>query len=714
VSDRARELLILVLGVGLVVLAATLTDRIFEAEFDPWPAVLAPIVPGIAALALPREHWGIRIPAQVLVVLGCASAAVVHVDGTLPSDLVRAAVRGPAIIMSSEWPAPDRPIATVTMVLLASLAGATAAELARSGRFAVAVLAPGVAVIGICAYLAAPAGPPPIGFLVVWIAGAVALLALAAGRGPRPRLRGRPAEEAPRRIGTGWAGTAAVVGLAVLVPVLSASTIDEGDRYDPREDRDDPSDPAEEISPLAVVQEVREREPQEDQFTVSTAQFPRWRQVALTRYDGRAWMPSDDFRPAGRELPVDRGDPEQEVTASVRLDTLTGRWLPSVDGVVGVSTDVRIDHEDSGLLSETPLQPGFEYQLTVRPVEASGDDLQSSTATTPESPLMPGVALPPEVLQLATQITAGAQTDYERALRIAEHLRESYDLDSEAPAGHTLGQLRLFLEQTQRGREEQFVAAYGLLATAVGLPVRISVGWALPEAATGPVLLQNANLDAWPEVEFRGLGWRVFDPVPLVETPLEDAVTPAVPESQTDIGPTPTTLPPPPVSTVVPEDEDAEAAAGGGVSLVARVGVGVLGVLAALALYVGGVLLAKARKRRRRRAEQAGHRAVSGAFVSGTDTLIDLGGRVSPVSTDREIVGTVQVDSEVDTAPLRRLADRSTRAVYSASVATLDDVDAAWDELATFEEDLRKRTGWARWTRGRLSLRSLRRGLRPW
>ncbi len=713
-SERVRGLLIWALGVGLVVLAATLTDRIFEAVYDPTLAVLAPLVPGVAALLLPRERWAIRIPAQVLIVAACGAAAVVREDGALLGDLARAAVRGPAIILSSEWPAPDRPIATITMVLFTALAGAVAAELARAQRFAVAVLAPSVAVIAICAFLAAPAGPPSVRFLAIWVIGAVTLLGLAAGRGPRARVRSRQGDELPRRVGTGWIGTAAVAALAVLVPVLSASTLEEGERYDPREDREDPTDPEDEISPLAVLQEVREREPEEDQFTVSSAQFPRWRQVALTRFDGRAWMPPDDFRPAGRELPVARGDVDAQVQVDVQIDTLSGRWLPSVDGVVGVSTAVRIDSRDSGLLSEGQLEPGFQYQLTIQPDEATDEDLLASTATEPQSPLLPGVVVPPEILQLATQITAGAETDYDRALRIAEYLRDNHALDSESPAGHTLGQVQLFLEQTQRGREEQFVAAYGLLASSVGLPVRISVGWALPESATGPVVLQNANLDAWPEVEFAGLGWRMFDPVPLVETPPEDTVTPAVPQSQTDVGPTPTTLPPPPVSTVAPEDEESEAAAGSGLSFATRAGLGLVGLLAVIGLYVGSVLLAKDRKRRRRRAAAAVHRGVSGAFVSGTDTLVDLGSSVRPSSTDREIVRSVQARSDVDTVALRRMAERSTKAVYSAGLATLDDVDAAWDDLDAFEGELRNQTGWARWTRGRLSLRSLRRGLRPW
>ena len=86
-SERVRELLIWAIGVGLVVLAATLTDRIFEAIYDPTAAVLAPLVPGIAALLLPRDRWAIRIPAQVLIVASCGAAAVVREDGTLPAVL---------------------------------------------------------------------------------------------------------------------------------------------------------------------------------------------------------------------------------------------------------------------------------------------------------------------------------------------------------------------------------------------------------------------------------------------------------------------------------------------------------------------------------------------------------------------------------------------------------------------------------------------------
>ena len=36
-----------------------------------------------------------------------------------------------------------------------------------------------------------------------------------------------------RRVGSGWVGTAAVAALAVMVPVLSANALEEGERYDP-------------------------------------------------------------------------------------------------------------------------------------------------------------------------------------------------------------------------------------------------------------------------------------------------------------------------------------------------------------------------------------------------------------------------------------------------------------------------------------------------
>ena len=59
-SERVRELLIWAIGVGLVVLAATLTDRIFEAVYDPtgpcwrrW-SLASPQL-------LPNDRWAIRI-----------------------------------------------------------------------------------------------------------------------------------------------------------------------------------------------------------------------------------------------------------------------------------------------------------------------------------------------------------------------------------------------------------------------------------------------------------------------------------------------------------------------------------------------------------------------------------------------------------------------------------------------------------------------------
>ena len=132
-----------------------------------------------------------------------------------------------------------------------------------------------------------------------------------------------------------------------------------------------------------------------------------------------------------------------------------------------------------------------------------------------------------------------------QALRISTYLRERYRLVSDSPAGHSLTVLQLFLERTKTGRDEQFVAAFGVLAAAAGLPVRISLGFDTEVDPDGGTVARSDDVLAWPEIEFADVGWVPFNPIPEGEdssaTTGGQAVAP-ISERPDDVPPT---VPPP-------------------------------------------------------------------------------------------------------------------------------------------------------------------------
>jgi hypothetical protein len=144
---------------------------------------------------------------------------------------------------------------------------------------------------------------------------------------------------------------------------------------------------------------------------------------------------------------------------------------------------------------------------------------------------------------------------------------------------------------------------------------------------------------------------------------------------------------------------------------VGKVAVGIGVVLLLVAGYLIAILRLKSRKRNRRRIDDESDRRTTGAFRSGLDTVIDLGGRVRPNKTDSELVSVGAATIDGDPEGLDRMAVFATQAVYDLDPPGDETSAEAWDELNRFERVVKERVGTWRWLKAKFSLRSLRRGL---
>ena len=102
-----------------------------------------------------------------------------------------------------------------------------------------------------------------------------------------------------------------------------------------------------------------------------------------------------------------------------------------------------------------------------------------------------GGTVPPDLSQLAEQISTGESSPYLRALALESFLVEHYRFAADAPSGHAYPNLRFFLFDDpraggQRGTSEQFAAAFAALGRLMGLPTRVVVGFRTP-AGGGPI-----------------------------------------------------------------------------------------------------------------------------------------------------------------------------------------------------------------------------------
>jgi transglutaminase-like putative cysteine protease len=686
-----------------VVVALLQSRRIFTAEYRVWPVVGAAVAVAAVALAVSSAHVILRVLCIVTASVGGAAAAVVSASGALPDDLVRAPLRGISDLVGTVWPSPPLAAGVGALAIAGCLCAGIAVDLVVR-RTPGTALIPSLALIGLVAMLSAPAGPPSMWSVAAYVAAALGVL------GSRTFAF---------RSSVASISAAVVIVAALCVPIVAGDRLlgdtATTDRYDPRLNVAPPADPRLGISPLARLDEWLSRTPAQAMFITTLVKPAPWRLVGLTRYDGRTWLPADDYRRAGSVL-APHDDLLPSSTVAVSIGDLDAVWLPSLDRTLSVSADVRVDGGRSGLLADVTPTSGTTYELSVQAGTVNPAQLANARATAATSPFIDGFDLSPELRGLATSITAGARTDFERAEAIATYLRDEFVLDVDSPPGHSIAVLDLFINQSRRGRDEQFVASYGLLAAAVGLPVRIAVGFDTVTSpdGTGTVALSD-HATAWPEVNFDDFGWVPFDPVPVAV----NVGAPALGDGAVAPTDDPTVTRPPTtavatVQTTVPDRApDGEAVAAPAASI-SNAAVGAAVGLAVLIVGIGGyiafILWVKSRRRRRRRdAPDPRDRAV-GAFASGIDVLIDLGASAPPAFTNAELVasGTHTVgESAAILAPVAALA---TEAVYAPEAVSVDAADQAWTSTERFEANTVDTVGRFRRLRAKASLRSLRRG----
>lgn len=248
--------------------------------------------------------------------------------------------------------------------------------------------------------------------------------------------------------------------------------------------------------------------------------------------------------------------------------------------------------------------------------------------------LPPG--LPPSLLRLAREVTAGASTDFERAWMLQSWFRDSgsFTYSTEVTTGHRALDLAAWLaDPTSRNHRtgycEQFAASMAVLARTLGMGSRVVWGFAPGRVVNGEVVVRDLNAHAWVELWIEGFGWVPFEPTPRSEilprsltSEFDTAaiaatlVTAPTPEQPPD-------TPPPP-----PPDRGADGPGWRATPLwTAGIAVFVLLSVAPLAKLVR-------RSRRKRRLSEG---EVSAAWDEIVDRLSDLGATISPAWTPLEL-----------------------------------------------------------------------------
>lgn len=456
------------------------------------------------------------------------------------------------------------------------------------------------------------------------------------------------------RVGMG----ALMVGVMVAAAIPAASLLGPtaSDRIVGRDVVEPPVDAREYPSPLSSYRHYNKD--LEDSSLIHVSNLPKEARVrlgAMDVYDGTTFGMSvantdgtAGYRRVGSTIPGRSAD-DAELETNVSTSQLLGPWVPTI-GQVHV---LRFDEGDPNAAAQ---QKGLNYDLwaetalTTGPAGEMGytmslsmprEHADSEYASVEATRYAGGdTNVPKDVDTLAAEHTTTARSDLEKARAIENFLHtDGYysndDTINSRPGSSQDRIQRMIGADMLVGDDEQYATLMALMLHSQGINARVVMG-AYREGTSGNVDLTGADMHAWVEVEFPGVGWATFDPTPpRDQQPTTQVNKPkSVPKPQVLQPPEPPEQPvelPPATRDQATDPHDPN-----GLHIpwmaIGTVSLSLLILLGPIVL----VLLAKSRRRKSRR-KAAAAEAVRGSWDELVDTAIDSGLVVEPHLTRQEV-----------------------------------------------------------------------------
>jgi transglutaminase-like putative cysteine protease len=412
-----------------------------------------------------------------------------------------------------------------------------------------------------------------------------------------------------------------------------------------------------------------------------------WTLVQLgpsTQVGNRAMRPAPGLA-AGTKVSHTR----TEVTLSQSVTGYGSRFgflpLPYAPSALRVSAGIwEEDNSTLMVYSAGTALSGLGYTVTSTeptPGAAQLDQLSSYPASIADNYLGFPAGTNGQLTSLAQQITKGATTPYQKALKLQSYFTSgafTYDLNVTLP--DSVQGLTQFLFTVKAGFCQQFAFAMAALARLVGIPSRIAVGYTAGSAIGKKTWkVTTADAHAWPELYFTGVGWLRFEPTPGGPTGQGTATVPQyAPVSTSGSG---TTTPPSDLGGAPGGTGAPGGLAGirpGSGDTTARAAVhhphsNAPWILLGIAAFLVAALLTPVTARaavRRRRLRTTGDAALAhAAWREFRDSLVDYGfgcrASETPRAVARRIAAALRLDPAASQA-VTRIAGAEERARYAA------------------------------------------------
>ncbi len=260
------------------------------------------------------------------------------------------------------------------------------------------------------------------------------------------------------------------------------------------------------------------------------------RVTALENFDGQTWRPRaglETGRDPGWDLPAIVAEPATRTTSTYEFDVtnLSNSYLPlpypiaSLESVAGVATGWRLDPATGVAFSDGEPATGSRYRVTALESTVDREELRDSPSALGTA--WPQLNLPggmnPVIKQTALEVTADAETPYDKALALQKWFTSDggFRYSTSVRSGAGADYIAEFLED-RVGYCEQYAGAMAVMARQLGIPSRVVVGFtqgAPVEDDLWEVTVRDAH--AWPELWFEGVGWVRFEPTPRTDATVQ-------------------------------------------------------------------------------------------------------------------------------------------------------------------------------------------------
>jgi len=519
---------------------------------------------------------------------------------------------------------------------------------------------------------------------------------------------------------------------AAIAPVVAPDTL----RRVLRDEIVPPLDLHDYPSPLVAFRKYVRDEADDVLFTVKG--LPAGERLRLATLDaytgtvldvagGTSASGSGTFGRVGSTLPGVTAGSSTDLT--VEVGTYQGVWVPDAGQPSSIefagaraqdlASTLNYNPVGASALVTAGLTTGDRYTVatTLAPARSAKDLAGTAFATVQ----LPAPNRVPESVSATADVFVGQVTT---PVDQVENLREaltsggvfSNGLDGEptSRAGHGADRIDTLLTGDQMvGDDEQYAVAMTLMARQLGIPARVVMGFYPGEDAPAsgqPYEVRGADVHAWVEVAFEGVGWVPFDAVPDKDTPPQNQD----PRSQSEPQPQQLQQPPPPEepavapSQPVPDAADDKQDNSRSSDWGRYVGIAAAVVIPLAVLILPFVLIAMIKTRRRDRRRRDGQPAdrISGGWSEVLDSALDLGMPLRGGGTRRE--SGARLAELTPALGSVALAARADAGVFGPGDPTEAEIVAYWLEVDLVVRGLSGSVGRWRRARARFSLRSLR------